>query len=122
MNLTKDVLNEILALALVYQRGIQESTAESKHDSERAALDAERALHAYLNTLEHEVLLDVISMMYLGKNKRYGDVADGMQRFYMVRQDHENKWDNKEFLINQITEKYMLHDYLCNAADIMKST
>lgn len=82
--------------------------------------DKEKALNNYLEEQDYEVIKNIMVFMYLGRDKINDEAQCPEEIFKQQREGFENDWDEKDVLIDQITSKMQLDEYLRNGLKILE--
>lgn len=100
--------------------GMQE-LKEFKNSSEGKELEKrENALYYFLKALDYEVIKAIQVVMYLGRDQDY-DKNDTPEKIYSEYRHYfgSKGWDEKDIIINTVTEKISLGKYLQDGLGIL---
>jgi len=81
-----------------------------------------KALESYLNTLEYDVIKDLLTLMYLGRdylNADDDDLPKNAKKTFQKMRLESNLFTSKSVDINQMLEKSPLGQYLSKGADLL---
>ena len=74
----------------------------------------------YLTSLDFEAIQELQVLMYIGRDKPYKEISDGMQRFNEYFSEfNANGWKDQTIEINTLVGKTPLPDYLLEGKKIL---
>lgn len=92
----------------------------SDSDEWKQYKDSEEKLLDYLTSLDFEAIKELQVLMYIGRDKPYKEISDGMQRFNEYFSEfNANGWKDQTIEINTLVEKNPLPEYLLEGKKIL---
>jgi len=124
MNIDFAAINDVIQLADEWARAenltphtLSMNDLENylKNPDVTAAKECHRALEKYMRKLNYEIILDIETLMLLGRDHEYSETDTYERRFNRIRKDIAEQYsnpDNIEMAIDYITGKWPLAEYL----------